>query len=69
MDDLIGEMLHTALFDQAEAVRWRMADIAWHAIDREAVTPAPATELPEASTSLSVTVAPSATVTSWSVLP
>lgn len=40
MNDLIGEMLHTPLFDQAEVVRWRMADIAWHAIDREAVTPA-----------------------------
>lgn len=39
MNDLIGEVLHTPLFDQAEAVRWRMADIPWHAIDRAAVTP------------------------------
>jgi hypothetical protein len=39
VNDLIGEMLHTPLFDQAEAVRWRMADIPWDAIDREAATP------------------------------
>jgi hypothetical protein len=39
VNDLIGEMLHTPLFDQAEAVRWRMADIPWDAIDRAAVTP------------------------------
>jgi len=40
MNDLIGGMLHTQLFNQAEAVRWRMADIPWDGIDREAATPA-----------------------------
>jgi hypothetical protein len=40
VDDVIGGALSTPLFDQAEAVRWRMADIPWHAIDRDAATPA-----------------------------
>jgi hypothetical protein len=33
-------MLYTPLFDQAEVVRWRMADIPWSSIDHSAVTPA-----------------------------
>ena len=36
--DLIGDALYTPLFDQAEASRWRMADIRWADIDRSAVT-------------------------------
>lgn len=39
MDNLVAEMLHTPLFDQAEAVRWRMADIPWAAIDPAAASP------------------------------
>lgn len=39
MADLVEQMLYAPLFDQAEAVRWRMADIPWASIDRAAVTP------------------------------
>ena len=38
MDDLVADMLHTPLFDQAESVRWRMSDIPWDRIDRVAAS-------------------------------
>jgi hypothetical protein len=38
MDDLIADMLHTPLFDQAERVRWRMSEIPWDRIDRAAAS-------------------------------
>jgi len=38
MDDLVADMLHTPLFDQAEGVRWRMSDIPWERIDRAAAS-------------------------------
>src|ERR1041384_3926061 len=38
MDDVVADMLHTSLFDQAEGVRWQMSEIPWARIDRDAVT-------------------------------
>lgn len=36
MNDLVGESALIPLFDQAEAVRWRMSDIPWAKIDASA---------------------------------
>jgi hypothetical protein len=39
VDDAVRDMLYTPLFDQAEAVRWRMSDLPWRDLDRSKVTP------------------------------
>lgn len=39
MNDLIGEAALVPLFDQAEAVRWRMSDIPWAKIDADKASP------------------------------
>jgi hypothetical protein len=39
MNDVIGDALYTRLFDEAERVRWELADIPWDRIARDAVTP------------------------------
>jgi hypothetical protein len=38
-DDLIGDGLFCRLFDEAERVRWRMADVPWQAIEKDKVSP------------------------------
>ncbi|MDB4959232.1 MAG: hypothetical protein JWO36_6801 [Myxococcales bacterium] len=40
MSDVIADGLYSRLFDEAERARWEMADLPWHRIDRERVTPA-----------------------------
>jgi len=40
MNDAVADLLYTPLYDQAEAVRWRMSDIPWAEIEHDAVTPA-----------------------------
>jgi hypothetical protein len=38
VNDVIGEALYPQLFAQAEAVRWRMQDIPWRRLERDAVS-------------------------------
>lgn len=38
LDDVIGEALYPGLFAQAEVVRWRMQDIPWSRIERDAAS-------------------------------
>jgi hypothetical protein len=38
-EDLLVDALHFHLFDEAERVRWRMADIPWHEIQKDRVSP------------------------------
>ena len=39
IEDLVAETLHSPLFDQAELVRWRMADLPFDRIEHDKVTP------------------------------
>jgi ferredoxin len=39
-DDLLTDALFYGLFEEAEKVRWRMSDIPWHELRREAASPA-----------------------------
>jgi hypothetical protein len=38
-DDFFADALYYRLFEEAESVRWRMSDIPWQAVERDAVTP------------------------------
>lgn len=38
-EDLISDGLYIPLFDEAERARWQMADIPWHAIEKDKVSP------------------------------